>query len=233
MPEESKEELEKRKLIAEIKNLNRPPFRTPTFWTPVITLLLAITTYIWFASNGLFDYKQAHIAFITDTLTKRAKFLDAFNKDLDNEKNKQILEIKNIRDSISKIRDSIGIYRTTLQQTRGSMTEQQKQIADLKIKIEAKTREAEYSQAQAIGKANALYGLSTDVDYLGASNKKLTALVDGYKRHLVIILKMYEDIDTRVVKGEKGDDLDRAMTKLGHFISSLGGNEAFALSKTD
>lgn len=65
-----KEQLEKIKLVEEIKNLRRPFFKTPTFWPPFLAFLTAFTVYLYTWQSGIFDLREKTIQYRTDTLQK-------------------------------------------------------------------------------------------------------------------------------------------------------------------
>ena len=77
LPMAEEESLADQKLKAEIKSLKRHPLATPAFWAPLFALGVAAFTYFYLLNTGLFEYKQAHLNFVTDTLFTRKKILDS------------------------------------------------------------------------------------------------------------------------------------------------------------
>jgi hypothetical protein len=116
----SKSELEKEKLRTEIRALNRSQFRQPAFWTTFFTFLIALITYGWFWQSGLFDTKQAHLTYVTDTLGVYKNRLDA--------------NITKLNDSARKLTDSM---RTLISQVSSLRTEE----ASIKAKYAVNKKE--------------------------------------------------------------------------------------------
>jgi hypothetical protein len=118
-------DLEREKLKAEIKNLNRSPWKTPTFWAPLLTFGIAAFTYLYLLGTGLFEDKQAHIQYVTDTLNKRAKYLDTVLKG-----QWEIISALNVEKT--KLEGDIKILKDVKRNDSGSMTVLQLQVARLR-----------------------------------------------------------------------------------------------------
>jgi hypothetical protein len=124
MTEETYDELEKRKLQAEIKNLKRRPLNTPGFWAPLFTLGIALITYAYFWQSGVFDEKLAHINYVNDTLTQKSKRLDNLVKSQEEFATELGVRKRGLDEEIKNL-------EFVRKNVRGSISEQQKRIADL------------------------------------------------------------------------------------------------------
>jgi hypothetical protein len=120
------ESLEQQKLRAEINNLNRKPFATPAFWAPLITLGIALIVYVYTWKSGVFDEKQAHLNFVTDTLYTRKKLLDSTIKHLQDS-----LYTANIQ--LAKLQSDNKIIESVTKEKYAKSTPSQKELIDLRI----------------------------------------------------------------------------------------------------
>ena len=97
------EQLQKEKLQLEIGNLKAPFWKASTFWPPVFTFLTALLVYLYLFGTGIFDSKQAHLTYVTDTLRTYENHLDTIVK-IQNDSSKslssEISRQKHITDSL-------------------------------------------------------------------------------------------------------------------------------------
>jgi hypothetical protein len=157
------EDLERDKLIAEINNLERSPFKTMTFWGPLLTFLTAAFVYLYLLSNGTFDKKQAHIQWVTDTLYTRSKFLDTLIQQQHDSSTILHQQIANLLGEVVSLKNDI----TNL---KGPHTDSLRKILDITAQLRNSNLNAEAYRLKSDTLRNIL-----DSVYIAANNYFATA----------------------------------------------------------
>jgi septal ring factor EnvC (AmiA/AmiB activator) len=136
---EASENLERKKLAEEINNLRKSTFKTMAFWGPLLTFLTAAFVYLYLFSNGTFDKKQAHIQWVTDTLTDRAKYLNAL---ITKQKDSFDLLHKQLSDKSGEL---IAV-KSEIQKLKGSPTDSLRRILELTAQLRNSNTHAEVNK---------------------------------------------------------------------------------------
>jgi hypothetical protein len=129
----SKEALEKLKLKVEIKNLKRSPLRHPSFWSPLLTLLIAALAYWWSWKSGYFDLRALKNQVDAQALKNQKDSL-----------NQAIKEQQHIYDSLRHLTDSfkneVANFRLIIEETKKKYRiEEEKKLTKLELQKEVFT----------------------------------------------------------------------------------------------
>lgn len=115
-------ELEKEKLISEIKNINKPIWKQPSFWT----FLIAITATIYSWQSGLFETKSKILELKTiqldlkrDTLIEQIKGLQKQKNELIKKNDSMTLIVNNLVTENEIIKRNIQIWKQEKQSKYG------------------------------------------------------------------------------------------------------------------